>query len=452
MMAWIKRHKIALLIFWFAFIAIACNLSSSTRPPTIVPRSSPTPPPTIGFATLSPAELPSSIATPHPDSNVELLNLINQIETDRLMLHVDALASLRTRHVNSQGINQAYDYIRGEFDKITQQTGNLFVFTHEFPLEWAGTRTIQRNIAAVISGDEIGAGTILISAHYDSISQFPEDSVVDAPGANDNASGVATLIELARIMSQRPHRSTIMFVAFSAEEVGRRGSLAFMTDYISSQGIEIDAMINLDIIGSSTGPNGINNDRQMRVFSANPNESLSRQLARSMNLIAFNHAPDMELIVENAEDRQNRYSDHLSFSERGFPAVRLIEAAEEPNRTNTSNDTIDDVQASYLTRSAQTVLVTVTSLADGLRPPRNVSLRDNGGGVRQLVWEQVPGATSYVVALRRPNSLIYDQQFETTENSVTWDGFVPTRFAGVAIAARDENGLIGPLTEEILIQ
>jgi hypothetical protein len=90
-------------------------------------------------------------------------------------------------------------------------------------------------------------------------------------------------------------------------------------------------------------------------------------------------------------------------------------------------------------------------MADGPRPPANITLRDMGNGLRTLVWEPIPGAASYVVALRRPNSLIYDQQFEIADTSVQWDGFVPTRFAALAITSRDANGLLGAPSVEYAI-
>ena len=87
-------------------------------------------------------------------------------------------------------------------------------------------------------------------------------------------------------------------------------------------------------------------------------------------------------------------------------------------------------------------------MADGLRPPRNITLRDKGNGIQSLVWEPVPGAASYVVALRRPNALIYEQQFEVTDTTVEWDKF--SRYGGIAIVAKSADGLIGPLSDEIV--
>lgn len=449
-----------LLGLWFTLVILACTLTSSEGPPTLVPRATATPLPTIGYATLSPEELPQEATAPAPVvPEANLLNILNQVDSDRLMVHVAALQNFGTRNINSsynlqgQGIGAAYTYVKNEFEKIRAQApeGNFFVLDQQFSITWAGVTSTPINIVAFIRGTEVGAGTILIGAHYDSTSTNPEDGTSPAPGANDNGSGVAALLEMARILSTRPHRSSIIFVAFSAEEIGRIGSINFVRDYIKANNIELSAVINLDIIGSSTGPNGSIADRQMRIFSVGPNEgSPSRQLARTINLIAFNQAPDMEIVMQDAEDRPERYGDHMSFSEAGYPAIRFVEMLEEQLRQHSGRDTIDDVQAPYLKRATQTVLAIVTALADGPPPPRNISLRDNGNGTRTLIFEPVPSAVSYIVALRQPNAMIY-QQFEITDSSITWDRFVSSDFTALAVSAKDRGGLMGNLSPEYKI-
>jgi hypothetical protein len=441
---------------WILIVLLACNLSSE-GPATLLPKATNTPQPTLGFATLAPNELPSQV-TAVPATNFVLLNLLDQVDNDRLMFHVDALEGFGTRHVNSPydqpgwGIGAAYTYIKDQFNVIGAQTGNLIVQDYEFPLTWGGVESRAKNIFGYIQGTETGAGTILISAHYDSVTTDPEDGASLAPGANDNGSGVAALIELARILSTRQHRATILFVAFSAEEVGRKGSTVFVRDYIIGHNIDVKAVINLDIIGSSTGPNGAINDREIRLYSVGPNDSSSsRKLARAVELMALNNRADLLITVQDREDRENRYSDHLSFSEVGIPAVRFIEADEDPKRQHNQTDTSDDVQADYLVKSTRTVLTTVLALADGLRPPQNLVLRDAGNGQRTLAWEPILGAVDYIVAVRRPNSMFYNYNIPIPASSVTWDKFIPTEFAAVVVMARDEDGLVGPPSQEYLI-
>ncbi len=457
------RYKTALFCSGLLLLLLACNLTSSPEPPTILPRATATPPPTISYATLSPEELPPEAATTapqFPQADATLLNLMNQIQTDRLMYHIDTLQNFRTRHVNShqnlpdQGIGAAYNYIMGQFEEISAASQQrLVTFHHPFEITWAGVKSEQKNIIAYLPGTEVNAGTILIGAHYDSISLDYEDGSAYAPGANDNASGVAAVIELARVLSARQHRSTIMFVAFAAEEVNRRGSIAFVNDYVQGRGVGVDAMLNLDIIGSYQGANGTVDDRNIRLFSAGPDASSSRRLARIIELIGTRHVSHMTILLQDAIDRENRYGDHMSFSDAGYAAVRFTQALEDFSRQHTDRDTIDGIQGIYLTNATRTILAVVTALADGPRPPTDMALRDAGSGQRTLIWTPVGDAAGYVVALRAPSALTY-QAFEIEDgaNSLTWDGFLPERWAGVAIAAKDASGLMGPLSPEYPIR
>ena len=411
---------------------------------------------TIGYATVDPARLPSADGQPPPPSP-HILNILNQVANDRLLLHVDTLASFGTRHFNSgyeqenRGIGAAFRYLRLELEAIAASAPNLRVSIQEFEATFNGESAPAYNVIATIPGREIGAGTVVVGAHYDSISLAFNDENSPAPGANDNASGVAALLEIARILAPLQPRATVMLVAFAAEEVGRLGSLAFVNGIVRGLEIDVIAMINLDIIGSSTAANGAVNDSEMRVFSHEDDQSVARQLARAVDMIGFHLTPTMDLQVQNAADRPGRFSDHFSFTEAGYPAVRLIEAFEERNRQHTAQDTIEDISPIYLQRTTEAALAITLALADGPRPPRleRITLRPLEEGRSRLVWEPTDGAVSYFVHLRQEGIRNYHRIFSVTENSVEWDEW--GRYAGVAIAARDERGLIGPLSEEFRI-
>jgi len=447
------RKSIAILI-GFMVTLLACNLGTSSGPPTLAPLPTNTPIATLGYVPAGPTGVPGVGSTPVPPADVEIFRLIDQVESDRLMFHINTLQNFQSRHVNSiqtsttSGIGAARAYIADQFEAYLQSSsGNLYTFEMEFEVTFDEETTKQKNIVAVIQGTEAGAGTVIIGAHYDSIGQPFESGTAYAPGANDNGSGVAAVLELARIMSQRQYKSTIMFVLFAAEEVGRQGSRTFAS-WVRDNNLDVVGMINVDTIGNVNDRNGAVNDRELRIFSAGPNEtSVSRRMARMVNFIGFNYSLDLDLTVQDAIDRENRYGDHFSFSEIGYPAIRVINANEEKTNADPT-DTIEFVEAGYLRQSTQALLAIVTALADGPQPPRNITLRDRGNGLQELVWEPVAGATSYVVALRRPGSLIYEQQFEVTENSVEWDKF--SRYGGIAISAKNANGLVGRLSNEIV--
>lgn len=439
-----------------ALTLAACNLGTAdTAPPTLVVRPSATPAPTLGFSGSSGtggAVQPGDVSTPSITTGQDVVGLLNQVETDRLMAHVEKLQGFYTRHVNSTtsspttGIGAARAYIANQFELIQRASnGRLYTFPHEFPLTYEGLSTVQVNVVAVLQGYETGAGTIVVGAHYDSIGPTFTSGTEFAPGANDNATGVAAILELARIMSQKPHRSTIMFVAFSAEEVGRIGSRAF-AKYLVDRAIDVTGMVNVDTIGNIYNMRGQVNSTEMRVFSNGPNNgSPDRHVARMAEFISFTHGLNMKLIVEDAIDRENRYGDHFSFSEQRIPAIRIMQAFEQ-KRNADPTDTLEFIDPDYLRRSTQAILMVVTSLADGPRPPRNITLRGGSNGVDQLVWEPVPEATGYVIALRWPGSTRYDQQIQSMDNSISWDGF--RSYEGVAIAARGPTGIVGPLSPE----
>ena len=444
----------ALILSAFVMLLLACNLGmSDSAPPTLAPLPTFTPRATLGYVAARPAVIAELEATKEPSSQNLMPALLDQVESDRLMAHIRSLQGFFSRHINSaqvspqEGIGAARKYIKDQLEIISAASGgNLYTFEQSFEAYVAADeRSTQHNIVGAIGGREVQAGTLIVGAHYDSVGRPIEAGDVFAPGANDNGSGVAALLELARIMSAAQPRATIMFVFFSAEEFNRQGSISFAA-WVRAKNIDLLGMINVDTIGNVHDRNGNRNDRQLRIFSAGPNEtSASRKLARAANFLGYNYSLDLDLRVQDQIDRENRYGDHFSFSERGYPAIRFINAYEEkPNADPT--DTIEFIEADYLRRATQAILAVTHSLGDGPRPPANIALRSRDDGKRELVWEPVPDAASYIIALRPRDSLVY-QQFAFEETKLAWDGFGD--YAAIAIAAKDERGMIGPLSREI---
>ena len=456
-----------LLILWFSLVAMACNLSNpDSEPPTIEPRKvtpagNLTPQPTLGLQ--DPGTNPNpGLGQAGGDGSEQvqvgrqLSQMMNDVQPDRLFSHVEALVNVGTRHILSsqtapnQGIGAAYRYITDQFQRIQNESAGNFTLIEccwEFEA-WSGsTPTQQRNIVGVITGNQAGAGVVVIGAHYDSRTNDLSDGTSPAPGAADNGSGVAVVIELARIMSQYPQRSTIMFVLFSAEEHNRQGSKAFVQNYVVPNNLDLIAMINVDTVGSWNDSQGNINDKQLRVFASG--QEGSRQLARMADFLGYNLDLRLDINYVDAIDREGRFGDHFSFDEAGYPSIRFIEALED-HYNREGRDTLDKVEVSYMADATRTILGVVDALSGGLRPPRNIQLRDAGGGNRSLVWEPVQGAKSYIVALRLPGSLYYNQQFawSSTETDATnlWDSY-----EGLAIASVDANGMIGPLSQEFKI-
>lgn len=452
-----------LLMIWLGLVLLACSLGAQEAPPTLLPRKTdiPTPQPPLSYATPQGGNVPNQSTQGAPQQtsvDIELFNLMNRIESDRLMAHIHTLVGFHTRHVNSsvqsltRGVGAAANYISETFKQIQAQSGGKFVtFEQPFTASYNGIASTQRNIIGYIQGTSAEAGIIVVGAHYDSRTDDLTDATGFAPGADDNGSGVAAILEMARVLSTSPMRATIVFVLFSAEEVGRQGSKAFVQDYILVHNLPVIGMINLDTIGSNNDARGNVNDRDLRLFSAPPNSSRSRQFARTLNFIAYYHKLDLNLAMQNEIDREGRYGDHESFEEKGYPSSRIIESLEDtPKREG--RDTVDGVEPAYLLKSTRTIVGLLYALGGGPVPPRNIVLRDVGGGNSALVWESIPDASRYVVGLRRPNSLIFDQYFTVIEaNSgamatVNWQAY-----EAIAVAAVDSRGVVGRFSEEYRI-
>lgn len=450
----------ALLILWLSVVLLACSLGAQEAPPTLLPRKTEvsTPQPPLSYATPQGGTVPDQSTQGAPQQttvDVELYNLMNRIESDRLMAHINTLVGFHTRHVNSstqsltQGVGAAATYISDTFKQIQAQSNGKFItFEQPFDASYNGFTTNQRNIIGYIQGTSAEAGIIVVGAHYDSRTDDLTDASAFAPGADDNGSGVAAILEMARVLSTSPMRATIVFVLFSGEEVGRQGSKAFVEKYVIPNNLPVIGMLNLDTVGSNNDPKGVINDQDLRLFSAPPNDSRSRQFARSLNFIAYYHKLDLNLAMQNEIDREGRYGDHESFEEKGFPSSRIIESLEDtPKREG--RDTVDGVDPAYLVKSTRTIMGLLYALGGGPVPPKNIVLRDVGGGNSALVWEAVPDAGRYVVGLRRPNSLIFDQYFTVVDpNSgamatVNWQ-----IYEAVAVAAVDSRGVVGRFSEE----
>jgi hypothetical protein len=456
-----QRFPHPLILFWLVLIisALACNLTSEP-PPTLAPRqprSTLTPQQPIGpQATLglppTNQPLPSGATSNLPD-NQNVAQLIQAVDAERMMRVLQSLVGFQNRNPlaevteNSSAVPAAL-WLQNELRAIqqanpqTQITVDLygFNFTHN------GQTYNSQNVIMVINGTEVGRGVILVGAHYDTIGTERINSY--QPGANDNGSGVAAVLEIARILAQRPRRSTIVLALFSAEELGKYGSVDLARNFFRQQNIPLKGVINLDQIGNSIGVDGRTRyDYQMRAYSATPNTSPSRQLARLTEFAARVYVPEMQVNIIDALDRQGRWGDHESFSDAGYPAVRLIEQDDNPFLVHNERDTISRVDSAYLRRVTQVTLAALLVLADGPPAPE---LRTMNRTTWRLEWAQVPDADGYVVALRYPGSLKYDQ-FITVRGAtdMTWESF--ENYEAVTVAAFDANGQLGPFSPEQLI-
>lgn len=293
----------------------------------------------------------------------EIARIVSEIDARNIERTIRKLVSFGSRNTLSvqdnpaRGIGAARDWLYGEFHKIAAGSGGrLKVELQSFEQPKAARvpqPTKLTNVVATLPGDLHQSGVMVasqpifvVSGHYDSMCTSPTDAVCDSPGANDDASGTAAVLEMARVMSKYKFDSTIIFMTVPGEEQGLLGSTYF-AEQAKQKGMPIEAMFTNDIIGNTLGGNGVRNRRTVRVFSegvpsnetaeeanirrgvGGENDSPSRQLARFIKETGERYVAGMKVQMIYRRDRYLRGGDHIPFLERGFAAVRFTEPNED---------------------------------------------------------------------------------------------------------------------------
>lgn len=364
---------------------------------------------------------------------------------DRIKEDIHALVNFGTRHTlsdtvsDSRGIGAARRWIKSEFDRISGAcNGCLEVFYVSDVI--SGQRRIPDpvnivNVIAIQRGTADPNRFVMMSGDIDSRVSDPLDGVSDSPGANDNASGMAGVIEAARVLTQYEFPSSIMYVGLSGEEQGLFGG-QILADYANEKGWRIKAVLNNDMIGNIKGINGVINNTTARVFSEGTRDvetdqearvrrftggeidSPSRNVARYVDKMADMYIPNLDIMMIYRLDRFGRGGHHRPFNAVGFPGVRIMETNEnyvmqhQDLRTEDGikyGDTIDGVDFDYAAKLTGLNVVTMASMAWAPNPPVNVQIR---GAVRPsttLLWdaldaEQNPQLAGYKIYWRLTDS------------------------------------------------
>lgn len=400
-------------------------------------------------------------ATPNlviPTADPDIIALMNEVSSENLQTTVQTLVGFGTRHVLSTteseqvGIGAARRWLVQEFERVGR--GRIRILIDEFSLDpacSAGSSRVQQNIIAALPGRDSTMGALVVMAHYDSRGEDAFDGNAAAPGANDNASGVALLLELARLMSGRTWNRTILFIAFAAEELETQGSHAFVAEWLS-QGGQIDFALNNDVVGGHAGIASA-----VRVFSAGPDSSASRQLARYLHLVDRLYLPSFQAILEEVADRPQRYGDQREFAAAGIPAVRLTEVDEAMSLWHTGADTADRLNYGYLAEVTRLNLAVLGTLAMAPPPPAAPTLLTAAAtGQLVIAWE-VGGdaAAGYILAIRQPGSLAYDMLFyitPTQSSHITLTTTPLTTDCILGLAAIDTSGHPGSFSAETVLE
>ncbi|MBP8001655.1 MAG: M20/M25/M40 family metallo-hydrolase [Chloroflexi bacterium] len=399
------------------------------------------------------AEQPNQVV---PAVDPDIMALVNEVSRQNLQVYVQTLEGFGTRHAFSDtqsetfGIGATRRWLYREFETIGR--GRLQVQYQDFTLNPAssgGFAVPQQNIIATLPGNGTYPGVIVLMAHYDSRNLDPFDGQSQAPGATDNASGVAILLEAARLMSTRTWNQTVMFVAFAAEELQTQGSRHFITNSFGN-GLQIDFALNSDIIGGHAGVSP-----SVRVFSPGPDLSVSRQFARYYHYINSLYFPNFQVILEDAEDRPQRYSDHREFFAVGIPALRLTEPDEDPNIQHTSRDTFERLDYDYMAQIVQANVVVLANLAGAPArptPPTLASMADPGSYL--LTWPTDRAAAGYVLSFRRPGITHYEAFYYVSAlqaGNIALNGLDPQATYAFSMAPLDAFGRLGGFSPETIL-
>ena len=295
---------------------------------------------------------------PAAGRNRTIANIVREIDARNIEASIRKLVSFGTRNTLSEqndpkrGIGAARDWLYAEFLKAAEASqGRMTVEKQSYEQAKAQRvpqPTIITNVVATLKGSQPEATDriYVVSGHYDSMCNSPTDAKCDAPGANDDASGTAAVLEMARVMAKHEFDATIVFMAVAGEEQSLLGSTHF-AEQAKQKNWNIDAMFTNDIIGNTLGGNGVRDRGAVRVFSegvptnettaeattrrsvGGENDSASRQLARFIKEIGDANVPQMKVMLIYRRDRYGRGGDHIPFLERGYPAVRFTETNEE---------------------------------------------------------------------------------------------------------------------------
>ena len=407
-----------------------------------------------------------------------LYDIISDVSAARIENDVRKLVSFGTRNTfsdtvsDTRGIGAARRWIKSEFENISEDCDgcmNVF-YQKDFVTPKDGDRIPKEawivNVVAIQKGTKYPNRYIIMSGDIDSRASDATDYTTDAPGANDNASGMAGTMEAARVLSKYKFESSIVYLGLSGEEQGLYGGKAF-AQYAKDHNWEIIGVFNNDMIGNIEGIDGVIDNRSFRIFSepVPPTETererkmrryyggevdgISRQLARYVYKTTQTYMPEMNPMMIYRLDRFGRGGHHRSFNDLGYAGIRIMEAHENYNRQHqdvrTENgvkygDVVEGVNFDYAAKLTEVNAINLASLAWAPPSPKNVEI---GGIVEpstRLRWDKVEGDVAGYKIYWRDTTAPYWQhsRFVGDVNEFTLEGIViDNYFFGVSSVGKN---------------
>ncbi|MBL6449998.1 M28 family peptidase [Fulvivirga sp. 29W222] len=364
-------------------------------------------------------------STSEKSTNNEVISgMVNRISSDSIEAKVKKLVSFGSRHSLSEtksdsfGIGAARRWVKSQFDGYAKNSGGRMLVELDPFIVPPGRRVPykveMKNVMATLKGTDPDDDRIfIISGHLDSRVSDVMDSTSKAPGANDDASGVALVMELARVMSGMEFPSTIIFLAVQGEEQGLLGA-THLAEKLRQDSANVVAMFNNDMVGNTlSSQTELRNDSTVRVFSetipafetedmeklrkysGSENDSHSRQLARYIKETGEAYVNNFNVTLNYRMDRYLRGGDHIPFSKNGFTAVRFCEMNENyyyqhqdvrKEKSQQYGDLPKYVNYNYAAQIARVNLAALANLALAPYEPKNVGLKVDLGNTTTLVW------------------------------------------------------------------
>lgn len=393
----------------------------------------------------------------------EIISMVQEVNADTLRVDVAALVSFGTRNTLSstkdpkRGIGAARNWVLSRFREYAlNSNGRLTSWLDTTTIPADGKRVdspvLLANVMAELKGTDTADKRIfIISGHLDSRRSNVMDRVGDAPGANDDGSGVSAVLECARIMSKHTFPATVIFVSVSGEEQGLLGS-SYLAKKAKKENWNIDAMLNNDIIGGrGSNQTDLFNNTQVRVFSeglphieldkrathirdiGEENDGKARQLARYVKEIGERYVDNLQVMMIYRTDRYLRGGDHLPFIENGFTAIRITEMNEDFNHQHQDvrneqgiqyGDLPEFMDFEYLRKNAAMNLSNLANLAKSPPAPEwlkmDVSKLSN---LTKLSWKAASSRTlkGFYVLIRETTSPVWQKKIFTTQTNTELD-------------------------------
>ncbi len=408
---------------------------------------------------------------------MDLYKIIDEISADRLRDDVARLAGFGTRNTfsdtvsDTRGIGAARRWIKSEFEKISADCGGCLevFYQKDYVTTDMGSRIPKDawvvNVVAIQRGTANPNDFIIMSGDIDSRASDTMDYTTDAPGTNDNATGMAGTMEAARVLSRRKYRNSIVYLGLSGEEQGLFGGKG-MANYAQENGWNIIGVLNNDMIGNITGVDGVTDNREFRIFSepTNPTETdrqrnarryyggevdgISRQLARYVHKSVQKYMPEMKPMLVYRLDRFGRGGHHRSFTDLGFPGIRIMEAHENYTQQHqdirTENgieygDVIEHVNFAYAKKLTAVNAINLAQLAGAPTRPTGVEIGGIVEASTKLKWQPVKGAVGYKIYWRDTISPTWDHsRYVGDVTAFTLENIViDNYFFGVAAVGAD---------------